>query len=524
VTRPRARRGRGRLEAPLPPLQLGPSLKVPDWLLAGAARGGGVALEGPEGSWSVSRLVEEAGRRAALLVQAGLAPGDRLAALLAPGLEQAAWLHAAAHVGAVWVPLHTRLAVPEAARLLADARPRLVLWDPPHRALAEAAAPGSGAELVQAEAPSLPPLPRPPEVDLGRLQGLVYTSGTTGRPKGAMLTFGNHYFAAVGSALHLGVAPGERHLVCLPLYHVGGMAILWRTAIYGQTARLMPRFDPRAVNRALDEEGVTNLSVVAEMLARMLDAREGRPYPPQVRAVLVGGGPAAPALMARARALGLPVRATYGLTETASQAVTAPAGEGPPGAAGWPLPGVALRLQDPGPDGVGEILLRGPTVTRGYWRRPLATWQTLRGGWLHTGDLGRMAPDGQLVVLSRRQDLIVSGGENVYPAEVEAVLLEHPAVAEAAVLPLADPRWGQVPGAILRLRPGARLDPAEWAGFLSARLASFKHPREVRLAPELPRTGSGKLVRHALPALWDRLEPAPVHPRGGEGDGRPALP
>ncbi|MDQ2807743.1 MAG: o-succinylbenzoate--CoA ligase, partial [Chloroflexota bacterium] len=344
-------------------------------------------------------------------------------------------------------------------------------------------------------------------IDLDALQAILYTSGTTGQPKGAMLTYGNAWWSAVGSALNLGTHRDDRWLVCLPLFHVGGLSILWRSVIYGVPAIIHDGFDAVAVNAAIDAEGVTVVSLVSVMLARMLDARGGRPYPATLRAVLVGGGPVPQPLLERCAALGVPVVQTYGLTETASQAATlAPADAlRKLGSAGKPLLPTQIRIA--GPDGdaaagiVGEILVQGPTVTPGYWGRPDATDRALRDGWLHTGDLGYRDSEGYLYVVDRRDDLIISGGENVYPAEVEAVLGAHPAVREAGVVGAPDTRWGQVAHAAVVLRSGQAATADELRAWCRSQLAGYKVPAVILFMDELPRNAAGKLLRRALRPL-----------------------
>jgi O-succinylbenzoic acid--CoA ligase len=238
------------------------------------------------------------------------------------------------------------------------------------------------------------------------------------------------------------------------------------------------------------------------MLARVLDARGARPAPRQLRFVLLGGGPCPAPLLSRARDAGFPVAPTYGLTEATSQVATR-APDAPQDAGLAPLPGTEVRIADEAgrwlpPGREGEICVRGPSLMTGYWRRPEATAAALRDGWLHTGDIGRLDAARGLHVLDRRSDLIVSGGENVYPAEVEAVLLAHPAVAEAGVAAVADATWGARPAAWWVARPGAEADADTLARFCRERLAGYKVPVAYRRVASLPRTAAGKLRRHAL--------------------------
>jgi len=337
---------------------------------------------------------------------------------------------------------------------------------------------------------------------------IIYTSGATGRPKGALLTIGNHWWSAMGSALNLGLRDDDRWLAALPLFHVGGLAIVLRGAIYGLPVVLHERFDPAAALDAIDHQGVTIASLVAVMLQRMLDLRGARPFPPHFRCALLGGGPAPRPLLEACAARGVPVALTYGLTEAASQVATLAPADAPrkPGSVGQPLLPTEVRIvddagYDAAPGEVGEIWVRGPTVTPGYHRHPEASAAAIVDGWLRTGDLGHRDAEGFLYVIDRRSDLIISGGENVYPAEVEAVLLAHPAVAEAGVIGAPDPTWGQAPVAFVV--PATGRSPtddlaADVLAFCRERLAAYKCPRSLRFVIALPRTAAGKLQRARL--------------------------
>ena len=315
------------------------------------------------------------------------------------------------------------------------------------------------ALLASADAVVDGPLPRdaaapvvaPAEDDVALV---VHTSGTTAAPRPVELTFGNVQANALGSAVALGLDPDERWLCPLPLSHVGGLMVPLRSAIYATTAILGP------AERAADDD-VTLASLVPTQLQRLLDA--GARPGARLRAVLLGGAGAAPALLDA----GWPVAPTYGLTQACSQVTVH----------GHPLPGVEVAIA---PD--GEILVEGPTVAG--------------GGTLHTGDLGRLDERGRLVVIGRKADTIVSGGENVAPAEVEAVLLEHPAVADAGVYARPDPEWGEaVTARVVLHRPA---DAEELRRWCAERLARFKVPKTIHTADALPRTQSGKLLRREL--------------------------
>ncbi len=439
-------------------------------------------------------------RLAGALAAEGAGPGWVVALLAGNSLAFAQVVHAAMQVGAVLLPLNLRLTPDELAYQLTDAGAAVLVCTAETAADASAASTRAGIRppLVLPATGGAALAPRETHSP-GDVHSIIYTSGTTGRPKGAALTYGNYWASAAGSAFNIGVNPGDRWLACMPLFHVGGLSILLRSVIYGTTAVIHERFDEAAVNRALRDDGVSLLSVVPTMLERMLLA-DDRPFPPSVRCVLVGGGPATEDLLRRAIGRGLPVVQTYGLTEAASQVATlAPADAlSHLGSAGKPLVTTEMRLDSP-PGEPGEILVRGATVSPGYWRDGRVE---PRGGdgWLHTGDIGRLDAGGFLYVLDRRDDLIVSGGENVYPAEVEAILAGHPAVRASAVVGLPDERWGQVVAAALVAEPG--FDTAALDGWLEDRLAAYKRPRRFVVVEELPMTANGKVQRRLVRELF----------------------
>jgi O-succinylbenzoic acid--CoA ligase len=462
--------------------------------------------------WTFSELDQRANAFALALANRGIQAGDRIALLLGNSAEFATIAHGAPRIGAVVVPLNLRLAVRELAWQLTDVGARLLLCDSPRTATADTVqglVPGLESVAVHdlvdgaARPGALSGVLRQP-MDPAALHTIIYTSGTSGRAKGAMLTHGNHWWSAIGSVLNLGLHHDDSWLAVLPLFHVGGLAILVRSVIYGVPVVLHDRFDPVAVNEAIDQQGVTCVSLVSAMLRQVLDARGGRPVPATLRCVLLGGGPVPVALLERCAGQGIPVIQTYGLTETASQVATlAPADAlRKPGSAGKPLLPTELRIDRdgaPAPSaGVGEILVRGPTVGIGYVDRPEETRRAFRDGWLHTGDVGYLDAEGYLYVLDRREDLIVSGGENVYPAEVEAALLEHPAIEDAGVVGVPDPQWGEVPAAVVKRRADSALDAGTAIAFCESRLARYKVPRTIRFVDALPRTATGKLVRRVL--------------------------
>jgi o-succinylbenzoate---CoA ligase len=451
---------------------------VEGWLArAAAGRPERVALETLEGRCTYAELLALARAGANELADRGARPGERVVIALAPGLAFAQALHACLLLGAVAVPVDVRATD------------------------AERAAIGEGATVLVEE-----PLSRRSEHerrvglrsdelggghDLDTTAVVLHTSGTTSEPKPVELTYGNFLWSALGSSVALGQDEAERWLCTLPLSHVGGLSILLRSCIYGTTALVHERFETERALYALRDQGVTLVSLVATTLARLLDA--GLQRPPSLRCALTGGGPVPPALLARAREADVPVSLTYGLTEACSQVTTTPlaaiAGRGAPGgrqaAAGPPLFCTHVQIAAD-----GEILVRGPTVAAGA---------AAQDGWLHTGDLGSVERDGRLLLDGRKAETIVSGGENVSPAEVEAVLATHPQVLEAAVLGRPDREWGEAVTAIVVARPGAEPDEDELRAHCALALAPYKVPKRMVLTSEpLPRTPSGKLLRREL--------------------------
>lgn len=466
------------------------------------------ALETSTATVSFAELAGRARRGAAHALATAPRDASPLAMLLQDPMDFAGWFHALTLCGRAVLPLNARLTVDELARQLADARAGWLVGQAADPRLAELSRRLPG--LHSCAAPPFDTLPAAP----GRLPGdtfapaatlaVLFTSGTSGRARGACLSYGN-FAASAGAALqHLGPAMAARWLACMPLFHVGGLSLLTRSVILGGPLRLLRGFDAAAVSEALDGGDIAGVSLVPTMLSRLLAHRQGRPAPDGLRVVLLGGAACQPALLDQARAAGFPVCPTYGLTEAASQVATAaaPASAAVAALPLTPLPGIELRIVTGAGDAAagvaGEILVRGPTVMRGYLNDAAATERALSDGWLHTGDIGFLDRAGGLHVLDRRADLIISGGENVYPAEVEAVLQEHPAVAEAGVAGLPDADLGARVTAWIVARPDAACDLADLARFCRGRLAGYKLPRQFVLVEALPRNAAGKLQRRRL--------------------------
>ena len=495
---------------------------LPNWVARCAANEPNkLAIRCGSTDWSFAQLYEHAVRLAHDLAAVGVVQGDRIALLAANGLPYVVTVHALTLLDAVLVPLNTRLTDDEIRWQLGDVHAAHLLYDERWAVV---------AERVCATLPTLPHTllrdaqfgddslgePKNQEnavtlhdtIDLDALQAIIYTSGTTGQPKGTSITYGMQWWNAIGSALNLGHDPSDRWLVCLPMFHVGGLTILFRSVIAGVGVVVHERFDAATINRSIWDDSVTIISVVAVMVQRLLDASGDVAYPPTLRCMLLGGGPAPLPLLEACAARGIPIVQTYGMTESCSQAVTlAPdAAIRKLGSAGRPLAAVQLRIVHEGTlaiaDEVGEIQLRGPTITLGYIDRPEATARAFGAeGWFATGDLGYLDAEGYLYIVDRRTDLIISGGENVYPAEIEAALLAHPAVAEAGVCGIADAQWGSVPIAFVHLRSEGETTAEVLRAFLAERLARYKLPHAIHIVGPLPRNSAGKLLRRELLAM-----------------------
>lgn len=454
------------------------------------------ALETPDGpAWMVGKETltwREVETRVSAwtsrLDSLGVRPGDGVGILAWNKPETVSIWFAAGRLGAYLVPFNSRLTANELGGLRAEASPRVVFADDELR------------EKIPGSLPFDPPGPGggPADalVDEGATFALLFTSGTTGVPKPVRLTHSNFQANALASAVNLRVSRGDRWQLTLPLFHIGGLAMAYRVAVYGAGLVIDRAFDARRTNDLVSAGKVSHLSLVATGLERLLDVRGAIPFPSSVKTALIGGGPVPPPLLRRARALDLLVLQTYGLTEACSQVTTERPSEADGTTAGHPLPGITVTIFSENgslcPTGqVGEIGVTGPTVSREL------------GPLLRTKDLGSLDDRGRLTIASRRTDLIVSGGENIYPAEIELVLASHPAIQEAAVVSKEDSRWGQVPVAAIVLRSRQSVSVAELIEFARSRLAGFKIPKGFEFIDELPRNALGKIDRVALRMLFE---------------------
>ena len=460
--------------------------------------------------WTYAELDEEVERTAGRLRSLGLGAGDQLGVHLGGSPAFVRLLHAAWRIGAILVPLNTRLSRPEFRAQInqvdldafvgRNESPKTGLEDVPVRFVE---GPDS---LADESVTGGTPADRP----LDDARAMLFTSGTTGEPKVVVLSARNLLASAVASAFRLGVLPADRWYDPLPPYHMGGLAPMVRSALYGTSVVLGGEFDAVSALVDLETYDATGVSLVPTMLDRLLDAGD---LPDSLRFVLTGGAPTPPELIERCEGRGVPIHPTYGMTETASQVATARPEEAfsNPERVGHPLAFTRVRAiadGEPLPAGEpGELVVRGPTVSPGYYDDAEATRAAFGSYGYRTGDVGVIESDGSLRVIGRVDDAVITGGENVHPAEVATVLRSHPAVDEAAVVGLPDPEWGE---RVCALVVGNEITAEELRAFCEGRLADYKRPKTIAFADALPRTASGTIdrgaVRERVRSRSERLE------------------
>jgi O-succinylbenzoic acid--CoA ligase len=491
--------------------------RIPDWLWLLRHEKDKIALIDEHGAYSYAEFAAMVSHLAAYLQEIGVGRSAKIALLARDTLVFAAMTHAIRFIEGILIPINTRLTDSEVAWQCQDVGIDAFFVDEGHEsrmmkllASHEVTSMRHGV-IVRQKLTSLSMTAlkdavfSPKGIDRQAIATIIYTSGTTGKPKGAMITYDHHLNAAMMSAFRLGLDEHEVWLTAMPLFHVGGQGVLMRSVIYGTTAYLLERFDEQVFNCLLNDGKATLVSVVPAMLSRMFQ-EQGHGYHERLRCVLLGGGPVSMPLLAQAKERGVPVSQTYGMTETNAQFTTLSPRDSMRkfGSAGKPLSQNELCILDEKgqvlPQNTpGEIVVRGPTVIDGYYQNEEATRESFFDGWFHTGDLGYVDEEGYLYVLDRKHDLIVSGGENVYPAEVESVLLAFEGVKEVGVVAKADARYDQVPIAFVVLKETAQaITQSTLLYFCQQRLASYKVPKEIRFVEVLPRNASSKLLRREL--------------------------
>jgi long-chain acyl-CoA synthetase len=462
-----------------------------------------------------ARLRDAAGRAAALLTSLGVRPGDRVGLMLpnVPAFPIA--FYGALAADAVVVPMNPLLKSREVAYYLGDSGAKVVFaW---HGAAAEAAkgAADAGAQVIGVDDPDLggrlsglAPLENWADADDHDDAVILYTSGTTGRPKGAQLTHaGLTRNAELTARTLLKNHPDDVMMGCLPLFHVFGLTAGLNATIFGAgTLTLLPRFDAGKALEIIERDAVTIFEGVPTMYGAILHHQAADQADTSSLRVCVSGGAALPVEVLRGfeRKFGCVILEGYGLSETSPVAsFNHPDKVRKPGSVGTPVEGVEMRLVDTGgrdvpPGEVGEIAIRGHNVMKGYWNKPEATAEAIPDGWFRTGDMGRMDEDGYFYIVDRKKEMIIRGGFNVYPREIEEVLHEHPAVAEAAVIGIPHEQLGEEVAAAVALKPGASATAGELRAFAKDRVAAYKYPRHVWLVAELPKGPTGKILRREV--------------------------
>jgi len=472
--------------------------------------------------WTYAEMADLADRVACMLEARGVGRGDRVATLLPNRAEHVVLLFACGRLGAALVPFNWRLTPAELGPIITDAAPALIVVGAAHReALASTLEPdGQGIEVLDLDAPesgaepgavfdALPEPPDdfdPPPPDPESTALVLYTSGSTGRPKGAAISHRQLRANAVSTCTGWGLGPDDVLPITTPLFHtVGWNVFATPTWPIGATIVLLRGFDPDECLRMLREERCTMAFAVPTQLHLLTGSDTWQDGLPHLRRFISGGAPCPPALATAVREAGYPLQEAYGLTECGPNCFmqTPEESEAEPGWVGQPLPTLDVRLVTAEGRvvegaGVGELQLRGPQLFNGYIGDPERTAEAFDGGWLRTGDVAERSAAGRYRICGRIREMFISGGENVYPAEVESVLLDHPDVAEVAVVAVPDEKWGEVGRAWVVRTSGASADAEDIRMFARSRLAGYKVPRSVRWLPELPLLGSGKIDRSAL--------------------------
>jgi long-chain acyl-CoA synthetase len=461
------------------------------------------------------QLDERSGRVAGLLTGLGVEPGDRVALMLPNVPEFPVLYYGVLRAGATVVPMNPLLKAREVEFYLGDSGARVIFaW---HATAGESdkGAEAAGAHLVPVATETFDrllgehaPLMAVSDLADDATAVILYTSGTTGKPKGAELTHANlRRNAAVSASTLFHLEPDDVVMGCLPLFHSFGQTCGLNAVVgSGACLTLVPRFDPGKALEVIQRDRVTVFEGVPTMYVALLNHPERGDYDVGSLRLCVSGGAALPVEVLRGfeEAFGCIILEGYGLSETSPVAsFNHPGRERKPGSIGTPIEGVEIRVVDPaGQDvpagGVGEIAIRGHNIMKGYWRHEQATGEAIPDGWFRTGDLARQDEDGYLFIVDRKKDLIIRGGYNVYPREIEEVLYEHPAVAEAAVIGIPHRTHGEEVGAAVVLKPGAEATATELQAFCKERVAAYKYPRHVWLEATLPKTATGKLLRREV--------------------------
>jgi fatty-acyl-CoA synthase len=486
--------------------------------------------------FTYAQFADRAFRLAGALRQIGVEPGDRIAFLSTNCHRLLEAYYGVLEAGAVLLPLNIRLAPSELSYILNDAGATTLFLERQFLPLAESfrkdtpslrticqldgsadaswLSPQNYESLIAA---AMPHRANIDAIDENSLAELFYTSGTSADPKGVMLTHRNVYLHALHICLGFHIEKEAVELHTIPLFHANGWGVAHFLTLLGGKHVMMHRFETREVFRLIEAEGVHSCSVVPIMATALVNCPERPKYDlSSLRRMVIGGAASSPTLIRQVEErIGCECFSGYGLTETSPALSISPmkpelAWQGEQRYAGqamtgYAFPGVELRVVDSNDvdvahDGqaIGEIIARADGVMEGYWRQPEASAEALRGGWFHTGDMATINQDGYLLIVDRKKDIIVSGGENISSLELEKALLAHPAVLEAAVIPVPDQRWGEVPKALVVRKPNVPATEMELVEFCRTRLAHYKCPRSFEFVESLPKTGTGKVLKKDL--------------------------
>ena len=486
--------------------------------------------------FTYAQFAERVGRLAGALRQAGIQAGDRVAFLGANCHRLLEAYYGVPEAGAVLLPLNIRLAPDELAFILNDSGATILFVEKQFLGLVESFRKSlrTVKMFVQLdghpEAPWLDPrnydallaeaTPHRADInsiDENSLAELFYTSGTSANPKGVMLTHRNIYLHALNVCMGFQIENGAVELHTIPLFHANGWGVAHFLTLLGGKHVMIQRFETKEVFRLIETEKVHSCSLVPIMATALVNCPERHNYDlSTLRRIVIGGAASSPTLIREVeQQLGCECFSGYGLTETCPSLTISPmkSGLGWEGEqryvgqamTGYAFPGTEIRVVDADDrdlprDGqaIGEIIARSDGVMEGYWRQPEASAEALRGGWFHTGDMATFNEQGYLLIVDRKKDIIVSGGENISSLELEKAILAHPAVLEAAVIPVPDEKWGEVPKALVVLKPKATASESELIEFCRARLSHYKCPRSVEFVDSLPKTGTGKILKKDL--------------------------
>ncbi len=476
---------------------------------------GNAAVRLGQAELTYAELDERSARLAALLRERGLQPGDRVGVMLPNVLEFPISYYGVLRAGCVVVPMNVLLKRREIAFYLEDSGAKLLLAWHGFAEEARGGADDAGAELIEVESESFAamlsehePTLELAETDEDDTAVILYTSGTTGKPKGAELTHLNlSRNADVASRTTCEIEAGDIVFGGLPLFHSFGQTVgMNATLKVGACLSLVPKFDPGEALETIQRDGITHFYGVPTMYGALLHHPGRDDYDTSTLRTCVTGGASMPVEVLRGfeEAFGAIVLEGYGLSETSPvSSSNHPDRERKPGSIGTPLEGVEMKVVDEDdnevPQGeVGEIVIRGHNIMKGYWQRPDATEEAMRGGWFHSGDMARVDEEGYFYIVDRKKDLIIRGGYNVYPREVEEVLYEHPKIREAAVVGVPHDEWGEEIGAAIVLHEGEELEPEEVSAYVKERIAAYKYPRLVWFLDDLPKGPTGKILKREI--------------------------